>query len=62
MEVFGAELWAIGVALQVPIEKSEGLQMHGVRTVAGFSPSKAAIRRAAHLEAAPGQRLARRIN
>jgi len=62
MEVFDAELWAIGLALDVAIEKRETLQKHGVETVAVFSDSQAAIRRTAHLEPGPGQRLARRIN
>jgi len=62
MEVFDAELWATGLALDVAIEKRETLQKHGVKTVAVFSDSQAAIRRAAHLEPRPGQRLARRIN
>jgi len=55
MEVFDAELWAIGLALDVTIEKRETLQRHGVKTVAVFSDSQTAIRRAAHLEAGPGQ-------
>jgi len=62
MEVFDAELWAIGLALGETIEKRETLQRHGVKTVAIFSDSQTAIRRAAHLEPGPGQRLARRIN
>jgi len=62
MEVFDAELWAIGLALDAAIEKRETLQKHGVETVAVFSDSQAAIRRTAHLEPGPGQRLARRIN
>ena len=55
MEVFDAELSAIGLPLDVVIEKREALQMHGVRTVAVFSDSQAAIRQAAHLEPGPGQ-------
>jgi len=62
MEVFDAELWAIGLARDVPIEMRETLQVHGVKTVAVFSDSQVAIRRAAHLEPGPGPRLARRIN
>jgi len=54
MEVFDAELWAIGLALDVAIEKREAWQMHGVRTVAVFGDSQAAIPRAAHLEPGPG--------
>jgi len=37
MEVFDAELWAIGLAVDVAIEKRETLQVHGVMTVAVFS-------------------------
>jgi len=62
MEVFDAELWAIGLAHEVTIEKIETLQRHGVKTVAVFSDSQAAIRRTPHQEAGMGQRLARRIN
>ena len=62
MEVFDAELWAIGLLLDVVIEKKETLQEHGVKTVAVFSDSQAAIRCMAHLEPGPGQRLARWIN
>jgi hypothetical protein len=54
MEVFDAELWAIGFALDETIKKRETLQRHGVKTVAGFSDSQAAIRRTAHLEPGPG--------
>jgi len=43
MEGFDAELWAIGLALNVAIEKRETLQVHGVKTVAVFSDSQAAI-------------------
>ena len=53
MEVFDGELLAIGLALDLAIEKRDPLQKHGVKTVAVFSDSQAAIRRAAHLE--PGQ-------
>jgi len=62
MEVFDAELWGIGLALDVAIEQRETLQKHGVKTVAVFSDSQATIRRVAHLEPGPGQRLARPIN
>jgi len=61
MEIFDAELWAIGLALDVTFEKRETLQIHGVKTVAVFSDSQAAIQRTAHLEPGPGQRLARQI-
>ena len=44
MEVFDAELWAIGLALGETIEKRETLQRHGVKTVAIFSDSQTAIR------------------
>ena len=43
------------------IEKREIFQSNGVRMVAVFGDSQAAIRRAAHLEPGPGQRLARQI-
>jgi len=62
MEVFDAELWAIRLALGVAFEQRNELLMHGVRTVAVFIDSQAAIRQAAYLEPGPGQRLARRIN
>ncbi|MDT7660414.1 MAG: hypothetical protein QOF38_5129, partial [Pseudonocardiales bacterium] len=50
MEVFDAELWAIRLALDVAMEKRDTLQQHGVKLVAVFSNSQAAIRRTAHLE------------
>jgi ribonuclease HI len=62
MEVFNAELWAMGLALGQAIEKRETLQRHGVTPLAIFSESQTAIRRAAHLVEGPGQRLARWIN
>ena len=62
MEVLDAELWAIRLALDVAMEKRDTLQQHGVKLVAVFSNSQAAIRRTAHLEPGLGQRLARRIN
>jgi hypothetical protein len=62
MAVFDAELWAMELVLDVAIEKRETLQMHGVKMVAVFSDSQAAIQREAHLEPGPGQRLVRRIN
>jgi hypothetical protein len=40
MEVFDAELWAIGLALGEMIEKRETLQRHGVKMVAIFSDSQ----------------------
>jgi len=43
MEVFDAELWASGLALDVAFEKRGTLQMHGVKTEAVFSDSRAAI-------------------
>jgi len=62
MEVVDAKLWAIGLALDVAIEKRETWPVHGVKMVAVFSDSQAAIPRAAHLEPGPQQRLATRIN
>ena len=55
MEVFDAELCAIGLVLDVAIATRETLQMHAVKTVAVFSDSQAAIRQVAYLEAGPGQ-------
>jgi hypothetical protein len=43
MEVFDAELWAIGLALYAAIEKREKLPEYGVKTVAVSSDSQAAI-------------------
>ena len=62
MQALDTELWAIGLALEETIDKREILQRHRVKTVAVFSDSQAAIRRTAHLELGPGQRLARQIN
>jgi len=62
MEVLDAKLWAIGLELDVAIEKRDTLQEHGGKMVAVFSDSQAAIRGTAHLELGPGQRLARWIN
>jgi ribonuclease HI len=62
MEVFDAELWAIGIALRKSVTRAESLQALGVTTLAIFSDSQAAIRRTAHLDSGPGQQLARAIN
>jgi len=62
MEVFDAELWAIGLALRETFKRRDRHQQHGVKMVAVFSDSQAAIRRAAQLQPGLGQRLARRIN
>jgi len=62
MDVFDAELWAIGLALDVAIEKRETLLQDGVKMVAVFSDSHAVIRRTAHLESGLAQQLASRIN
>jgi len=62
MEVFDAELGAIGLALGETIEKRETLPRHGVEPVVIFSDSQTAIRQGAHLEPGLGQRVARRIN
>src|SRR5258707_1107393 len=61
MEVFDTDLWVIGLALDVAIKKTETLHMHGVKIVAVFSDTQAAIRRVAHREPGPVQQLARRI-
>jgi len=44
MEVFNEEQWAIGLALDVAIEKREPLQIHGVEMAAVFSDSQGATR------------------
>jgi ribonuclease HI len=62
MEVFDAELCAIGLALEDTIEKREILQGNVVKMVAVLSDSQAGIRRAAHLEPGPGQQIAGQIN
>ena len=62
MELFDAELWLIGLTLDVAIEKRDTLQMRGVKTVAVFTISQTAIRRAAHLDLGHGKPLARRFN
>jgi len=62
MEVYDAELWAIGLALRESVKKRDTLQIHGVTKVAVFSDSQAAIRQMEHLEPWPGQHLARSIN
>jgi hypothetical protein len=62
MEVFDAQLWAIGVVLRKSVARAEALRAHRVTTVAVFSDSQAAIRRMAHLDPGPGQQLARAIN
>ena len=36
-QVFKAELWEIGLALEMALERRETLQVHGVKTVAVFS-------------------------
>jgi ribonuclease HI len=62
VEVYDAELWAVGLALRESVKKRDVLQTHGVTKVAVFSDSQAAIRRTEHLEPGPGQPLARWIN
>jgi hypothetical protein len=43
MEVFDAELWAIGLVLDMAFNKRETLQKHRMKTGAVFSDSQAAI-------------------
>ena len=50
MEVYDAELWAIGLALRESVKKRETLQTHSVMKVAVLSDLQAAIRRTEHLE------------
>jgi hypothetical protein len=61
MQVLEAELWTIGHALDVAIEKRETFQQKGVKPVAVFRDSQVAMRRAAHLEPGTGHRLARSL-
>jgi ribonuclease HI len=62
MEVFDAELWAIGDVIRKYVARAEALLAHGVMTVAVFCDSQAAIRRTTHLDPGPWQHLARAIN
>jgi ribonuclease HI len=62
MEVFDANMWATGLALEETIEKRAIMQRNAVKMVVLFSDSQGDIRLAARLEPGPGQRLARRIN
>jgi ribonuclease HI len=64
MEVYDAELWAIGLALALreSLKKRDILQANGVSKVAVISDSQATIRRTEHLEPGLGQPLARPIN
>jgi ribonuclease HI len=62
MEVFDAELWAIGIGLRKTVQRAEVLQVNAATTAAIFSDSQAAIQRTAHLDQGPGQQLARAIN
>jgi len=62
MDVFEAEIWVIRLALDMVTERRETLQKHGVKMVAVFSESQAAIRSTAHLEPVTAQQLARRID
>jgi len=62
MDVFHAELWAIGLALEDTIEKTEILQRHEGKMVAVINHSQAANWRAPHPEPGPRQLLGRWIN
>jgi len=62
IEVYDAELWAIGLALWESVKKRDTLQTHRVMKVAVFSDSQATIRRTENLEPGPAQPLARWIN
>jgi len=62
MEVYDAELWAIGLALRESVKKMNTLRANGVTKVAIFSDSQVAIRQTEHLEPGPGQPLTRWIN
>jgi hypothetical protein len=43
LEVFNIKLWAIGLTLDVTINKRETLQRHEVKTMAFLSDSQTAI-------------------
>jgi len=62
MEVYDAELWAIGLALRESVKARDRLQTHGVTKIAVISVWLAAIQRMEHLEPGPGQHLARWIS
>jgi hypothetical protein len=62
VEIGDVELSAIGVVLDVTIEKREVLQNHAVKMAAVFSNAQTAVRRMSHVEPGPGQQLARWIN
>jgi len=62
MEVFDAELWAIGFVNWERLNRNERLQDQGLKTVAAICASEAVIRQTAHRDAGSGQRLARRMN
>jgi len=62
MDIFDAEQWAIRLVLKVTIKSREILQRSGVKTVAVFSDSQAAIWWMGHLVPGPGKQLARQIN
>jgi len=59
MEVYDAELWAIGLVLRESVRKRDTLQTHVVKKVAVFSDLQAGIRPTKHLEQRPGRPLAR---
>ena len=62
MEVYDAELWAIGLALRESVRRRDTLPSQGVMKVAVVSDSQAAIRPMEPLELGPGQPLVRWIN
>jgi ribonuclease HI len=62
MEVYDAELWAIGLALRESVKRKDPLQPNGVMKVAVFSDSQAAIGQTQHLEPGPGEHVGRWIS
>jgi hypothetical protein len=62
IEVYDAELWAIGLVLTESVRKRDTLQTHGVTKVAVFSDLQVAIRQLEHLDLGPGKPLVRWIN
>ena len=62
VEVYDAELWAIGLALRESVRKRDNMQTHGVTRMAVSSDSHTAIQQTEHLRLGPRQPLARWVN
>jgi len=59
---FNAELWSIRQVIDVAIQMREIMQNHGAKTKEVLNDSQPAICPMAHLDAGPGQQLAKWIN